>query len=163
MIVVPAVRNGAPSSRNSHEPDTNRSCYGCVIAVLADLGLWVSEPIGLDVEDLGGGQWRTAEGGGPDSRGTLCRFVTRQLGGRAFPNDQFRTGRYQYFYEPTILTGKDSTVSADGRVRLSQRYPGGKESNLTFWLHFVPMPVQVGAVTSPQSMMSPLRVDVKEP
>lgn len=32
---------------------------------------------------------------------------------------------------------------------------------LRFWLHFVPMPVQVGALTSPQSMMAPLQVEVK--
>lgn len=32
---------------------------------------------------------------------------------------------------------------------------------LRFWLHFVDVPVQVGAVTSPQAMMAPLEVEVK--
>jgi hypothetical protein len=57
------------------------------------------------------------------------------------------------------------SVGADGRARLSRDFsvgsgepPRGPKS-LTFWLHFVPMPVQVGAATSPQSMLTPLRVD----
>jgi hypothetical protein len=29
---------------------------------------------------------------------------------------------------------------------------------LRFWFHFVPMPVQIGAATSPQAMLSPLEV-----
>jgi hypothetical protein len=33
------------------------------------------------------------------------------------------------------------------------------KKTLRFWLHFVPAPVQVGAVTSPQSMLSPLQVE----
>jgi hypothetical protein len=33
---------------------------------------------------------------------------------------------------------------------------------LRFWLHFVSMPVHVGALTSPQAMLAPLRVEVKE-
>lgn len=35
------------------------------------------------------------------------------------------------------------------------------ERRLRFWMHFVPMPVQVGALTSPQSMMAPLAVEAK--
>lgn len=31
-------------------------------------------------------------------------------------HDHFRTGRYSHFYEPTVLKGKDSEVSADGVV-----------------------------------------------
>ena len=57
-------------------------------------------------------------------------------------------------------------VGADGRLRLEKQFgqagapvpPGPKK--LTFWLHFVPMPVQVGAATSPQAMLAPLRVTV---
>jgi hypothetical protein len=36
-------------------------------------------------------------------------------------HDQFKTGEYNYFYKPTVLHGKDSTVSSEGRVR-SSRY-----------------------------------------
>ena len=36
---------------------------------------------------------------------------------------------------------------------------GGERKVLRFWLHFVSMPVQVGAATSPQSMQSPLVID----
>ena len=32
---------------------------------------------------------------------------------------------------------------------------------LRFWLHFVDVPVQVGAVTSPQAMLAPLLVEVR--
>jgi hypothetical protein len=55
-------------------------------------------------------------------------------------------------------------LDADGRLRLWRRRdlgPGGL-SELRFWLHFVDMPVQVGALTSPQSMLAPLEVEVKE-
>jgi hypothetical protein len=60
-------------------------------------------------------------------------------------------------------------VSADGRLRLwkqfHQRAPGAPPvaKKLTFWLHFVPMPVQVGAATSPQAMLAPLEVRVYGP
>ena len=59
--------------------------------------------------------------------------------------------------------------AADGGVDLSRSFvvkrkaenlepPKGPKS-LHFWLHFVPMPVQVGAVTSPQAMLAPLVVE----
>jgi hypothetical protein len=61
------------------------------------------------------------------------------------------------------------TVGADGRLQLWKQFarggavppPGAKK--LTFWLHFVPMPVQVGAATSPQAMLAPLQVTVRPP
>jgi hypothetical protein len=62
--------------------------------------------------------------------------------------------------------GVQGAISArwNGDLELSQRFtadgqapaPGTKK--LTFWLHFVGMPVQVGALTSPQSMQAPLEV-----
>jgi hypothetical protein len=60
-------------------------------------------------------------------------------------------------------------VGADGRLRVWKEFarggtappPGPKK--LTFWLHFVPMPVQVGAATSPQAMLAPLQVTVQAP
>jgi hypothetical protein len=54
-------------------------------------------------------------------------------------------------------------VEAGGLVRLRRDFrrpgttPKGPKS-LTFWFHFVTMPVQVGAATSPQAMLAPLRV-----
>jgi hypothetical protein len=52
-------------------------------------------------------------------------------------------------------------IAANGRVRLSRRYDAGRPSlkTLRAWFHFVGMPVQVGAVTSPQSMLAPLKVE----
>jgi len=35
----------------------------------------------------------------------------------------------------------------------------GNERYLHFWLHFVGMPVQLGAATSPQAILNPLRVE----
>ena len=32
-------------------------------------------------------------------------------------HDHFRTGEYKYFFEPTVLKGKDSTVDEQGRIR----------------------------------------------
>jgi hypothetical protein len=55
-------------------------------------------------------------------------------------------------------------VEGRGRTRLRREFalngasPAPGRKAITFWLHFVPMPVQVGAVTSPQAMLAPLRV-----
>ena len=49
---------------------------------------------------------------------------------------------------------------ADGRLRI-RRDVGQTPKSFTFWLHFVGMPVQIGAATSPQSMMHPLAVRVQ--
>lgn len=57
-------------------------------------------------------------------------------------------------------------LAADGRVRLSRRFlgPGGAiaagRKTWRFWLHFVPMPVQLGAATSPQAMQAPLGLEL---
>jgi dienelactone hydrolase len=48
-------------------------------------------------------------------------------------------------------------LDADGRLRLRRQ----GALSLRFWLHFVDMPVQVGALTSPQSMQAPLVVEIK--
>src|SRR5262245_20359247 len=50
-------------------------------------------------------------------------------------------------------------VSADGRLRIRRDFLRAGERNLHFWLHFVTMPVQLGAATSPQAMQSPLQVE----
>jgi hypothetical protein len=60
--------------------------------------------------------------------------------------------------------GEDSiTVSAAGEVQLTRTFgkKGKRGKTLRFWLHFVDVPVQVGALTSPQSMLAPLAVEVK--
>jgi hypothetical protein len=53
------------------------------------------------------------------------------------------------------------TVEADGHLSLVRDFPDSAAASkaLAFWLHFVPMPVQVGAATSPQAILDPLRVD----
>ncbi len=57
-------------------------------------------------------------------------------------------------------------VESSGRMEFERRYetaPASPKSTrhktLKFWLHVVPMPVQIGAVTSPQAMLSPLIVE----
>lgn len=50
---------------------------------------------------------------------------------------------------------------ADGRLRIRRDRLSGARKSLTFWLHFVDMPVQIGAATSPQSMMRPPSVRVE--
>jgi hypothetical protein len=55
-------------------------------------------------------------------------------------------------------------VNGEGKFEWRQNFfregnpPTMGKKSLTFWLHFVPMPVQIGALTSPQSMMHPLKV-----
>ena len=58
------------------------------------------------------------------------------------------------------------TIEAAGRVGLEREFPAPAaldpprtSKTLKFWLHVVPTPVQVGAVTSPQAMLAPLAVD----
>jgi hypothetical protein len=61
----------------------------------------------------------------------------------------------------------DITVDANGRLQIWRRFvrvgeaPRSGWKNLTFWLHFVGMPVHVGAATSPQAMLAPLAVEVR--
>jgi hypothetical protein len=58
-------------------------------------------------------------------------------------------------------------IDADGRLWIGRTFARGEMAvprgpkQLTFWLHFVPMPVHVGAATSPQAMLAPLLVQVK--
>jgi hypothetical protein len=58
-------------------------------------------------------------------------------------------------------TEGEMRVQSDGRLVIRRNGLRGEKKTLHFWLHFVAMPVQVGAATSPQSMMSPLAVDWK--
>jgi hypothetical protein len=50
-------------------------------------------------------------------------------------------------------------ISADGHVIIRRDFSSGGERVMKFWAHFVTMPVQVGAATSPQSMQSPLKIE----
>jgi hypothetical protein len=59
-------------------------------------------------------------------------------------------------------------VHAGGHLVFEREFLHGKtgqtaaqepKKTLRFWLHFVPAPVQVGAVTSPQSMLAPLQIE----
>lgn len=54
-------------------------------------------------------------------------------------------------------------VEPTGRIELERRFTktipprtSSHHKSMRFWLHVVPMPVQVGAVTSPQAMLAPL-------
>jgi hypothetical protein len=55
-------------------------------------------------------------------------------------------------------------VGVSGRLEIRRQFavnrlaPSEKPKALTFWIHYVPNPVQVGAVTSPQAMLAPLEV-----
>jgi hypothetical protein len=56
-------------------------------------------------------------------------------------------------------------IEADGRVRICREFAGAGAAPvagpkaLTCWFHFVQMPVQVGAATSPQATLAPLQVE----
>ena len=54
-------------------------------------------------------------------------------------------------------------IDGDGRLVLTRRLGEKGPRRLRFWLHFVNMPVQVGALTSPQSMQAPLAVEAAGP
>jgi hypothetical protein len=52
-------------------------------------------------------------------------------------------------------------TKANGNLSLKREFSDLNETRRTFhfWLHFVPMPVQIGALTSPQAMQNPLVVE----
>jgi len=50
-------------------------------------------------------------------------------------------------------------VSADGRFVIRREIVRGNERYMRFWIHFVSSPVQIGAATSPQAILNPLRVE----
>ena len=56
-------------------------------------------------------------------------------------------------------------IEAGGRVRICREFAGAGAApvagpkSLTCWFHFVQMPVQVGAATSPQATLAPLEVE----
>ena len=52
-------------------------------------------------------------------------------------------------------------ITSAGRLAIRREFTRGQRKSLHFWLHFVGMPVQVGAATSPQSMMQPPAVEWK--
>jgi hypothetical protein len=57
--------------------------------------------------------------------------------------------------------GDEIRLDADGRLRIVRGANRWSDRLIHFWLHFVDAPVQVGALTSPQSMMAPLQVEVR--
>ncbi|HSB13103.1 MAG TPA: hypothetical protein VLE22_01510 [Bryobacteraceae bacterium] len=50
-------------------------------------------------------------------------------------------------------------VNSRGRLAIRRDFASTGARSLAFWLHFVDMPVHVGAATSPQSMQTPPRVE----
>lgn len=51
-------------------------------------------------------------------------------------------------------------ATARGGLVMRREFPAGAgRKGARWWLHFVPMPVQIGAATSPQAMLSPLRIE----
>jgi len=50
-------------------------------------------------------------------------------------------------------------AGADGAVKIRRTLAPKSPRILHLWLHFVPMPVQLGAATSPQAILSPLTVE----
>jgi hypothetical protein len=62
--------------------------------------------------------------------------------------------------------GQEAELTADttGRLRVWRKFASEGRSapkRLSLWLHFVGVPVQVGAATSPQAMLAPLRVEIQ--
>jgi len=62
--------------------------------------------------------------------------------------------------EAEITTGADGTLQILRRWSKGDSKPMKGRKTLTFWLHFVPMPVHVGALTSPQAMLAPFEIRV---
>ncbi len=72
-------------------------------------------------------------------------------------------------YRSGLPTLDEANAEITGLRKPVRQSPSGLEAppvkgpkTLHFWLHFVPMPVQVGAATSPQAMLAPLVVEWKK-
>jgi hypothetical protein len=153
---------------------------GEVAALGADLNLAVQGPRTL--VDLGGGSyvyaalrpgesavlragppWATLVG----RAGTLRPYVVASADGRALPAEGWAHVMDRQRCTAVAVDGfaagpgAEIVVDADGRLRLWRSFARPGPKRLTFWLHFVGMPVQVGAATSPQAMLAPLRVEVR--
>jgi hypothetical protein len=100
-------------------------------------------------------EWSVDVGGEPYASGR-----SREIEGWAHAMDSTRaTAVALAGFGRSSARGDSITVSANGRLLLRREQMGGTEKVFKFWLHFVSMPVQVGAATSPQSMASPLILD----
>ncbi len=68
--------------------------------------------------------------------------------------------------EDCAEAGQETQLTIDARrLRIGRTFAAKetpKKKHLSLWLHFVGMPVQVGAATSPQAMLAPLRVEVQD-
>jgi hypothetical protein len=61
--------------------------------------------------------------------------------------------------EDAIICGGDGSVGITRRYATRGIDPPKGPKSLRFWLHFVSNPVQIGALTSPQAVLSPLAVE----
>lgn len=98
--------------------------------------------------------WNVDVGGEPYASGRAAK-----LEGWAHVMDNRRATAaavHDFARYPATADGIDAT--SGGKLTVHRR-TGGLRKSLRFWLHFVDMPVQVGAATSPQSMQNPLLVD----
>jgi hypothetical protein len=90
------------------------------------------------------------------------RFATPQVHGWAHVMDSRRCTALAV---GDFAEESSDQITIDGGGELSwarevARRPdgGGRSQRLEFWLHFVTMPVHIGARTSPRSMQEPLEV-----
>jgi hypothetical protein len=103
--------------------------------------------------------------GGPDRREPLAVMSRPNLAAEGWAHVMDST-RCTALAVAEFGRGTDDSidVAAEGRIYLARNFndPEGNPTKgrklLRFWFHFVPMPVQVGAATSPQAMLAPLQV-----
>ena len=57
------------------------------------------------------------------------------------------------------MEGDSIEASAGGRLTLKRPRMSGERKVCRFWLHFMSMPVHVGAATSPQSMQNTVVIE----
>jgi hypothetical protein len=116
-------------------------------------------------------RWETLLGTRPDLKPyVLCPGSSmppeRDAEGWAHIMDRERCTAVALGEFATAKEGAEITVDADGRLELLRKFGSPSKGSergtkrLTYWLHFVGMPVHVGAATSPQAMLAPLQVEI---
>jgi hypothetical protein len=126
------------------------------------------ELVGSNVPALrtGGVPW-SVEKVSNDKKSTFAQAITAQSApaeGWAHSMDKSRctavaVADFGRTTRDAIVCGGDGTIGITRQFANQGMAPPKGRKSLRFWLHFVTNPVQIGAVTSPQAMLSPLVVE----
>ena len=166
-IEVPRTKSWMEVRWTNEDSDTRIACLG------VDLNLAIEPPRTL--VDFGAGSYvYVALRPGEDTRLRAAKSKWQiDVAGQPYAAGQSSVEGWAHVMDATRATAAsvedfgrsdaedEISVQAEGRLVIRRSVLNSTKKHVHFWLHFVSMPVQVGAATSPQSMMAPLAVEWK--